>query len=409
LSLPLAGIRIIDLTQALAGPSCTQLLAGLGAEVIKIEKPDIGDHTRGNTPYASRKGFSYSREETKQASIAFAKRNRNKKSVTLNLKSESGRAMLLRLIEVSHILVENYAPLTMAKLGLGEDALRAANHRLIHCAITGFGSGDGIENRPAMDTILQGMSGLMAVTGFEDGPPTRTGVPIGDLVGPLYATVGILAALRRVDTTGKGELVEVALYDALASLVVVEPFDAYASMGEASRFGNVLPRLSPFGSYRALDGWVCICAPFNDTFVSLCSAMGRDDLAIDKRFSTREARVVHRDELDEIMSAWVLSRTEESTVSLLRKHDVPVGPVLSPQQVMKDPSLRKRRAVVDVDIRVPGAPPVAGPGIPIHFNSRAPELDVPAPDLGQHTAEVLKQLLGMDAAAIARLKAEGVI
>lgn len=409
MSLPLAGIRIIDLTQALAGPACTQLLAGLGAEVIKIEKPGIGDHTRGNTPYVSKDGFSYSKEATEQVSIAFAKRNRNKKSVTLNLKSESGRATLLQLVEVSHVLVDNYAPLTMGNLGLGEDVLRAANPKLVHCAITGFGAGDGIENRPAMDTIFQGMSGLMAVTGFDDGPPIRTGVPLGDLVGPLYAVIGILAALRRVEASGKGELVEVALLDALASLVVVEPFDAYAAMGQAARYGNVLPRLAPFGAYRAADGWVCICAPFNDTFVSLCSALGRDDLALDDRFSTREARVLNREALDDILGAWVLSRSEESTVSLLRKHEVPVGPVLSPQQVMNDPSLRERGAVVEVDTQIPGAPRVVGPGIPIHFDTRAPALDVPAPALGQHTAEVLKELLGMDATVIQRLQAEGVI
>lgn len=404
---PLDGIRVLDLTQALSGPACTQVLAGLGAEVIKVERPVTGDHTRGNPPYASHDGFSFTKDSADAVSIAFCKRNRNKRSVTINLQSDGGREILLALAAESHVIVSNFAPSTMGRLGLGNDALWAANPRLIHCAISGFGV-DLDDNLPAMDTILQGMSGLMASTGFEDGPPIRSGVPLGDLVGSVYAVVGILAALRRVEKTGVGELVDVALLDALAGFVVEEPFEVYHAMGKPARFGNVLPRLAPFGAYSTRDGWCTICAPFDPKFIALATAMGQPELSDDARFSTRDARVINRIELDEIISAWSEARTTGEIVALLRERDVPVGPVRTVEEVFDDPALLRREAIVDLDLPAGGSRVIA-PGIPIRLSGGNPTLERPAPALGEHTDEVLTEVLGSQAERLAEWRADGII
>jgi crotonobetainyl-CoA:carnitine CoA-transferase CaiB-like acyl-CoA transferase len=383
------------------------VLAGLGADVVKVERPAGGDHTRGNPPYASPAGFSFTKESPDAVSVAFTKRNRNKRSITINLQTDAGRDILLALARESTVLVSNYAPATMARLGLDNETLWAANPQLIHCAISGFGV-DVDDDLPAMDTILQGMSGLMASTGFEDGPPVRSGVPLGDMVGAVYAVVGILAALRRVEQTGEGELVDVALLDALASFVVEEPFEVYHAMGKPSRFGNVLPRLAPFGAYETLNGWCTICAPFDPKFVALAEAMGNPALSADPRFSTRDARVINRVELDAIITEWSATLRSEDIVDLLRTHDVPVGPVRTVEEVFDEPGLRRRRAVVDIDLPFEGTR-VIGPGIPILMSGGDPVLDVPAPELGQHTDEVLQSLAGVDAAQLAAWRADGVI
>ena len=249
LTRPLEGIRVLDLTVALAGPYCSLLLAGMGAEVIKIEGPNGGDIARTNPPYFGPDGFHFDRMEEGDVSISILARARNKKSITLDLKTESGREIFMRLVKLSDVMVENLSDGAAARLGVGYDVVRAANKKIVYASISGLGDPSPFPGLKVMDIIVQALSGIMSATGMPDGPPIRVGIPIADLLAPLYATSGILAALLQRGRTGVGQHVKVSMLDCLASLLAVDHFDVYQRAGLSPRTGNFKHRAAPFGLY----------------------------------------------------------------------------------------------------------------------------------------------------------------
>jgi crotonobetainyl-CoA:carnitine CoA-transferase CaiB-like acyl-CoA transferase len=409
---PLDGLLVLDLTLYLSGPFATQILGGLGARVIKVEQPGRGDPIRATPPYYGPRGIHSARPGAGDLSLSVLKRNRNKESVTLNLKHEQGRALLCDLARRADVLVENFAPGVTARLGIDEATLRALNPRLVYCSISGFGQAGPYRGLPAYDIVVQAMSGLMTSTGEPDGPPTRSGPSFADLTAGLYGTIGILAALhqRDRDPAGRGQWVDVAMLDSLFSLVFDEALDVQVARGDAPRTGNRRPRLTPFGVYEAADGFLAICAVTDAQVAALFRAMGRPELATDPRFATLEARVARPAEVDALVEAWTLPRAKADLWRALEEAHIPAGPVADIPDLLADPQLRERGMIG------PLLHPTAGPapdaivaGLPLKFSRAAAALDRPAPALGQDTARVYGELLGLGLDQLADLRARGVI
>lgn len=405
---PLADIRVLDLTAALSGPFCTLLLGGLGAEIIKVEAPGGGDFARTNPPFLGSGGLHFGKPAGDDESITMLNRGRNKKSVTLNLKSEKGMEIFRQLARAADVLVENFSEGTAERLGIGYEHLREVNPRLVYCSVTGLGSPSPYPGMKVMDIIIQALSGIMEVTGFPDGPPVRVGIPIGDLLAPLYAVVGILSALHHRELSGRGQRVEVSLLDSLVSLVAEEHFDVIERSGLPVRSGNSHPRLAPFGVYRAADGYVAISGAADAWAEQLFAAMGQPELIGDPRFSHRGARADNTQELDKLISTWTSTQTVAEIVEQLQDESrrVPAAPVRRPGEVLSDPYLRARGAVTLLDHpRAALTEELTGSGLPIRLSETPAGFDHPAPYLGQHTHEVLADLLGISADDIAELRA----
>jgi len=407
---PLEGLKVIDLTIFLSGPFCTQLLAALGADVIKIERPGSGDAARFNPPYFDSRGLHFEPPEPGSLSLSILKRNRNKRSVTLNLKTEKGKGIFKDMIKKADIVTENFSPGTMGRLGLGYDVLKSVNPRLIYCCISGFGQYGPYRDRTAFDIIIQAMSGLMAVTGFRDGPPLRTDVSVGDLIASLYSAVGILAALRFRDKTGKGQMIDVSMLDGVFSFLFDEAKDLYASLGLPDRTGNHRLRLTPFGVFEAKDGYVAICIATDDQCYRLFQCMGREDLITHPKFTTLEARWNNVEEVISTIEEWTRTKPKDELVEELTQEHLPCGPVVSIKEIVHDPQLASREMIIPVEHplfgRVKGA---IGTGMPIKMSETPCSFDQPAPLLGQHNEEVYQELLGYSPEDIARLKEEGVV
>ncbi|MFT4081308.1 MAG: CoA transferase [Nocardioides sp.] len=406
---PLDGVVVLDLTTALAGPYATLLLAGLGARIIKIENPATGgDAARNNSPYLTSDGLSLARGAESNLSVSILSRGRNKESMTLDLKDPRGRAVFLDLARHADIVVENFSAGVTRRLGIDYSRLREVNPRIVYTSISGFGS-DGGEDR-AMDTIIQALSGMMMTAGEPGGGPVRFGVPVGDLVAPLFAVIGTLGAFHQRRTTGSGQHVDVSMLGSLTSLVAAEPFDAYSEIGLEYRTGDHVPRLAPFGLFRAADGWFAICAPADKFAHGVLRAIGQPDLVDDDRFHRRDQRVRHAEELHQLISDWARSLALGEVLAALGSQQVPVAPVREPGEAVRDPRVLKRSEVVP--LRLPdgttGAE-VYGPGIPFLLSDSDTSLDRPAPHLGENTEQVLAELLGYDAARVAELRGAGVV
>ncbi|EPD69610.1 hypothetical protein HMPREF1211_00156 [Streptomyces sp. HGB0020] len=404
---PLAGTVVLDLTTALAGPYATLLLAGLGATVVKVENPATGgDSARNNSPYYGRDGLNTARVDDTDMSVSMMGRGRNKKSITLNLKDPRGRATFLRLARNADIVVENYAAGTADRLGIGYEDVRAVNPTVIYTSISGFGAGG---SGKAMDSIIQALSGVMYTAGEPGTEPVRIGLPVGDLLAPLYAVIGTLAAKTQRDHDGVGQHVDVSMLGALTSLLSTEPFDAHEQVGLPVRTGNEVPRLAPFGIFPAKDGFLALCGP-TDTFArGVFRAMGRPDLIEDGRFATRDQRVHHASALHEMVGAWSQSRPRAEAVAALAAQGVPAAEVLTPADALRNPDVRRREEVVELGHPEHGSTGVMGPGVPIRFSHADVRLDRPAPHLGEHTGELLADLGGLSGEEIAELRQAGVI
>src|SRR5579864_168356 len=300
---PLAGRIVVDLRTALAGPYATLLLAGLGARVIKVENPAGGDQSRTNSPYVGRDGVKLARADETDVSLALLNRSRGKEAVTLYLKHADAKEVFADLVRGADLVVENFSSGTMDKLGVGYEFARSINPRIVYCSISGFG-GDDRSRRKAMDTIIQAMSGLMMVSGEPNDPPVRVGIPLGDLIAPLFGVIGSLAALDQVNRTGCGQRVDVSMLGALTSMVATETFDAVEQLGNPIRSGRMVPRLALFGAYESSDGYVAICAPVDKDAENVFRAMGQPELIRDERFSSRDARVRHQYELNQLVEDW---------------------------------------------------------------------------------------------------------
>lgn len=395
---PLEGKVVLDLTTALSGPYATMLLAGLGARVIKVENPLTGgDSSRNNSPYLTRAGLSVVRTDPQDMSVSMLLRGRGKESIVLDLKSEIGRATFLDLVEAADIVVENFSAGVTDRLGIGYAAARERNPRIVYTSISGFGAQGNAGGGKAMDTIVQALSGMMLTAGSPGQAPVRFGVPIADLVAPLYAVIGTLAAVLHSRETGQGQYVDVSMLGALTSLVACEPFDVFEKIGLPLRTGDYVPRLAPFGTFATRDGWIALCAPTDAFARGVLKAMGGEALADDPRFRRRDDRVANADELHAMIAEWTKDRTVAEATRRLEEAGAPVAPIRTTAEAVRDPLVLQRGEVVplvhpDFETREE----LLGSGVPILMSECPTSIDRPAPHLGEDTEAVLRELVGYD-------------
>lgn len=393
---PLAGVKVLDLTRVLAGPYCTMFLGDLGAEVVKIEQPDVGDDTRAwGPPFAGGE------------SAYFLCINRNKKSVTLDLKSNQAAGLLRHLAEGADILVENFRPGTMERLGLGERELRAVNPRLIYASLSGFGADGPMKDWPGYDLIIQAWGGLMSVTGMPDGEPTKVGVAIVDIVAGLMLGKAILAALFARERTGVGQKLETSLLEAEVACLINAGSNYLVGGVVPGRWGNAHPNIVPYQSFKSRDGYLVIGVASEGIWRRLCQAIGMPGLADDPRFARNPQRVEHRGELIDILTEIFLQRDTAAWMTLLIDAGVPCAPVQTIDQVFLAPQVIAREMVVKVPHPTAGTIRMAG--LPVKFSGTPAAIRLAPPLLGQHTAEVLRSWLRLDDSAIDDLKSKGVI
>jgi crotonobetainyl-CoA:carnitine CoA-transferase CaiB-like acyl-CoA transferase len=392
---PLDGIRVIDLTRVLAGPFCAMALGDMGAEVIKVEEPGKGDDTRGWPPFAGGEA------------TYFMAVNRSKKSLTLNLKAPEGQAILRGLIAKADVVLENFRPGTMERLGFGFEALRKGNPRLVYCSISGFGESGPEASRPGYDLIVQGESGVMDLTGFPDGPPLKVGNSIADLVAGMSAAHGIALALLARERTGRGQKVEIGMLDAMAALLTYQAGLYWNAGGKPGRRGNAHPSIVPYEVYQAQDAYLTLGVANNSLYERFCAAVGRPELAKDARFDTEAKRVANRETLNPILNAELGKRSAAEWLTLLDKAGVPAGKIKTVAEVCESAHLKARGMVVALPH--PKAGSVTMMGVPIRLWDTPGAARVAPPLLGQHTDEVLTRLLGYPRARVAKLRAAGVV
>jgi crotonobetainyl-CoA:carnitine CoA-transferase CaiB-like acyl-CoA transferase len=391
---PLSGIRVLDLTRILAGPFCTMILADMGADVIKVETPGIGDPLRQQG--AKRDGLSW----------YFAGFNRNKRSLSLNLRSEAGKDVLARLIAGCDVLVENYRPGVLDRMGFGEERLKQLKPDLVYANISGFGTTGPYRDRPSFDFIAQAMSGFMAVTGPAGGEPMRAGPPIADLVAGLYGAIGVCAALVRRGRTGAGDTVGSSLNNGLISLLAYLAANHFATGEEPRRTGNDHPIVSPYGMFRTADGEVALAPSQEQSYQRLVDALGLPELREDPRFRTNDLRVANRTAMNEAVEARLRTNTTEYWIETLNAAGVPCGRVLGLGEVFADPQVADQEMVLSQEH--PGHGTVRMLGFPIKFADAPCRLRRPAPEIGAATDAVLCEF-GYAADEIAALRAAGVV
>jgi crotonobetainyl-CoA:carnitine CoA-transferase CaiB-like acyl-CoA transferase len=392
---PLDGIRVIDLSRVLAGPYATMLLADMGAEVIKLEEPGKGDDTRAWPPFVGGE------------STYFMSVNRGKKSLTLDLRPEAGKAVLRKLLAGADVLVENFRPGTLARLGFGWDAVRALNPRLVYCSISGFGESGPEASRPGYDLVVQGESGLMDLTGFPEGPPVKVGNSIADLAAGTMAAHGVVLALYARERTGLGQKVEIAMLEVMAALLTYQG-QAYLSTGVSPRRrGNQHPSIVPYEVFEAADGYLTVGVANNSLWGRFCQAIGHPELAADGRFDTEAKRVEHREVLVPLLAGIFRSGRAADWLARLERAGVPAGKIKSVGEALDSPHLRARGAIITVTHPTAGALPMVGP--PIRLHGTPAEVTAPPPRLGEHTEEILTKLLGYASSAVQDLRTAGVV
>ena len=401
---------VLDLTRFFSGPQATLFLAGMGAEVIKIDDPRTGDPTAFAPPFDGPQGIGFERTGERDMGLAYLKRARGKKSMTLNLKSDEGRRILLQMARAADVIVENFSADVADRLGIGYGAVREVNPAIVYCSISGYGATGPDRHAKAYDTMVQAAVGLMAMTGEPDGVPTKTASPLSDAISGTFAAQGILAALLHRERTGEGQAIDVSMADCLFALIYDEPIDAYARLGVAPRQGNRIMRFSPFNAFRAADGWVVIGTATDAEWRALLDAIGRADLKDDPQFGQVSWRLQNNDRVDALVTGWTCSRSKREIARVLDAAGVPTSPVRATDEVMDWAQLRERRMIVPLTNPLTGAPAgVSGPGFPIKFGATPAAYDTPAPVPGAHTDGLLERFLGLDAAAVQRLRADGII
>ena len=389
---PLEGLRVLDFSRVLAGPFATALLADLGAEVIKVEPPQ-GDDYRAIGPL--RNGES----------ALFTVMNRNKKSLVLDLKQAAAVTLVHELAERSDVVLENFRPGVAERLGIGAEALMARNPRLVYVSISGFGQSGPYAHRPAYDIIVQAMSGLMEATGDPDGPPTLVGEAVSDVVSGLFASWATLAALHQTTRTGRGQHVDVAMFDATIGLLVTSMARYLFTGKPARRVGNRHPLSAPFGVYRARDGHFVLAVLNRKLFDALADVMERADLKCDTRFATDETRSANEPALRAAIEAWAGDLDVDALVTRLDAAGVPAAPIWNIEEALDSPQARSRGLLQAVeDSRLPG---LRLPGQPVRFGGSAPNRTERAPRLGEHTEELLATLLSLSGARLAELRNAG--
>jgi crotonobetainyl-CoA:carnitine CoA-transferase CaiB-like acyl-CoA transferase len=393
---PLKELRVFDLTRVLAGPTCTQMLGDLGAEVIKIEKAGAGDDTRGFAP-----PFMPGTTE----SAYFVGVNRNKKSVTLDIATEDGQALALRLISTCDILVENFKAGGLAKYGLDYPSLRDRFPGLIYCSITGFGQTGPYAPRPGYDSLIQAMGGVMSLTGEPDGMPQKVGIPVADLFAGLYGCIGILAALRHRDATGLGQHIDIGMLDTHVAWLANQAMNYLATGENPPRLGNQHPNIVPYQVFATADGHMVLSIGNDPTFRRFCEAFGLAHLLADARFATNPARVANRQLVTDTLAPVLATRTTAAWVTALEALTIGCGPINRLSEVFADPQVKARGMVIEMPHPAAGSVKVVAN--PVRLSATPADYRLPAPTLGQHTEEVLAGL-GLDEAAIADLRARGI-
>jgi crotonobetainyl-CoA:carnitine CoA-transferase CaiB-like acyl-CoA transferase len=391
----LEGVKVLDLTRVLAGPFATMMLADMGAEVIKIEVPKIGDDSRQFGPFLNGESSYY------------MNLNRNKKGITLNLKGR-GKEIFLEMVKKADIVVENYRPGTMEKLGLGYEELKQINPRIVYGAVSGFGHYGPYKDRAGYDIIGQAMSGLMSTTGWPGGEPTRTGTAMSDILAGLSVAIGLLAALRHRDVTGYGQKVDVSLVDStVASMEIINQI--YLVEGRLpQRIGNRYESTYPYDSFKAKDGSLVIGAANDKLWQKLCAIMGQPDLGEKAEFDTNWKRVQRHEEVKILVEAWTITKPVKEIVEALLAAGIPAAPINNIEQVVNDPHIAGAREMF-VEVDHPKAGKMKITGSHIKLSETKPCIKTPAPLLGQHNDEVYKDFLGLSADEIAAMKQEGLL
>ncbi len=404
---PLSHIRVLDLSRVLAGPWAGQNMADLGAEVIKVERPDKGDDSRAfGPPWLKDAGG----KPTSEAAYYLAA-NRGKKSITVNLSNPDGQALVRELAKTCDVVIENYKFGDLARYGLGYDDLKAVNPQIIYCSVTGFGQTGPWRERPGYDFMVQGMSGLMSVTGERDGVPgagpMRVGIPIIDILTGMYASVAVCAALAHRAVTGVGQHLDLALLDTAMAFLSIQGM-TYLTTGEApGRIGNTHPSIVPYQVFPTADGSVVLACGNDKLFNKFCAAAGCADLAKDARFAKNAGRVQNRELLEPLLKAVFAQRTTKAWVALLEEAGVPNGPINSIAEAFAEEQVLARSVKFDLPHPTGGSAPMIAS--PMKFSATPLAHETPPPTLGQHTEAILTQMLGKDAAAIARLRESGAI
>src|SRR5947207_8464203 len=404
---PLSHIRVLDLSRVLAGPWASQNLADLGAEVIKVERPGIGDDSRAFGPPWIRDGQG---KETKDSAY-FSSANRGKKSLTLNIAVPEGQAIARELAAKCDVLIENYKYGDLARYGLGFDELRKVNPRLVYCSVTGFGQTGPYRERPGYDFMIQGMGGMMSVTGEPDdapgGGPQRAGETVADIITGMYASIAICAALAHREKSGAGQQLDLALLDSQIALPAYQNSNYFATGSPPKRIGNLHPNIVPYQPFRTQDGRVILACGNDNLYRKFCEVAGCLELADDPRFASNGKRVENRGELTRLLQAIFLRKTTREWVELLDAAGVANGPINDVAQVFQEPQVRARGVKIELEHPLAGKLPLVAS--PMLFSETPLEHKLAPPVLGQHTDEILREVLRLSDGEIARLRADGVI
>lgn len=392
---PLQGVRVLDFTRVLAGPAASLALADLGAEVFKIEPPGTGDETRSFPPF--REGESH----------YFLSVNRGKKSIVVDLKTEAGVALVKDLAAKCDIVLENYRPGVMDRLGLGYDALSAINPRLIYCAISGYGMTGPLRDRPSFDIVLQAMSGALSVNGEPGQLPTKLGIPLGDLVGGINGPIGILAALYERSITGRGRLIDVSLMDGMIGMLGYLAQLAFFTGEDPKQQGSQHPNLVPYGTFPAKDGSIIIACLTNSFWERICHAIGMSHCITDPRFDMIEKRRDNRAVVNEMIAEFTCQKTVDELVDLFTQYQVPHAPILGITEALSQPQAVAREMVVETDHQILGKIPIVSRSIKF-LGDQQPVPTAP-PVLGQHTDEILREVVGLAPEQIEKLRALGIV
>ncbi|RLF93770.1 CoA transferase [Thermococci archaeon] len=390
----LEGIKVLDLSRALAGPYCTMLLGDMGADVIKIERPGKGDDSRAWGPPFIEGESAY-----------FLSINRNKKSITLNLKSEKGKEILFKLIKISDVLIETNRPGVMEKLGLSFEEVKKVNPKIVYCSISGFGQTGPYKLRPGFDQVIQGMGGLMSITGEENRPPIKVGVAITDVGAGMYAAIGILAALLRRDKTGKGEYIDVSMLDGTISWLTYQSGRYFASGEVPKPMGSGHPLIVPYQAFKTKDIYINIAVGNDSLWRKFCETIGLN-IADDPKFSTNAKRVENKEELIKILNEILSKKTGKEWLEILNKAGIPCGPIYKLNDIFSDPHVLSRGMVSEIEH--PKAGKIKLTGVPIKFKNSPGKIRLHPPLLGENNFEILEEI-GYKKEEIEKFREEGVI
>lgn len=393
---PLENIKVLDLTRVLAGPYCTMILKDLGAEVIKIEVPKTGDDSRAFGPFKNGQ------------SLYFVSLNREKKSISINLKTEKGKEIFKKLITKFDVVIENYRPGTMEKLGLGYDVLKEINPRIIYASTSGFGHSGPDSKKAAYDILAQARGGVMSITGWPDTPPTRVGMSLGDISAGLYTAIGVLAAIRQQDITGLGQKVDISMLDCQVSMLENAITRFQVDNKSPEPLGNKHPTITPFQAFKASDHYFVVAAGNDALWKKLCDAIGKPELVSDERFLTNKLRTQNIIELDKALNEIFSYKTASEWLKIIDTAGVPCGPINDVEDIMNDPQVQSRNMIIEVEDKHAGTVKIAGNPIKMSLVPDNTKRE-PAPEIGQNNVEIFEEYLGLSSSDLDQLSAEGVI